>query len=247
MAERRRSHHLRRYLRRRGGGSQAGSKDVIGIAPAKSIPAGPARLHIEYPGHISTNSSAGIFQLDEGGNSYLYTQFEPTDARRAFPCFDEPSFKSPWQISLRVPASMMAFSNTAEVSSTPQPDGMKLVRFAETRPLPSYLVAFATGPFEVVDAGHSARRKAPLRIIVPRGHAGEAEYAKEAIPQILTLLENYFGIPYPYEKLDSLVMPISNFAMENAGLITYGEVAAARQAGSGHREPAARVRLRGGA
>ncbi len=200
-----------------------GTKAVTGIVPKQSIPAGAARLHIEYEGRISKDSSAGVFQLQEGGNWYLYTQFEPTDARRAFPCFDEPSFKSPWRISLRVPAGLMALSNTPEISSTPEPNGMKLVRFAETRPLPSYLVAFAAGPFEVVDAGRSAKRKVPLRIIVPRGHADEADFAKEAIPQILTLLEDYFGRPYPYEKLDSIVMPISNFAMENAGLITYGE------------------------
>jgi alanyl aminopeptidase len=200
-----------------------GTKAVTGITPKQPIPAGAARLHIEYEGHISRDSSAGVFQLEEAGNWYVYTQFEPTDARRAFPCFDEPSFKSPWQISLRVPAGLMAVSNTPEISSTPEPNGMKLVRFAETRPLPSYLVAFATGPFEVVDAGRSAKRKVPLRIIVPKGHAGEAGFAKESIPQILALLEDYFGLPYPYEKLDSIVMPISNFAMENVGLITYGE------------------------
>ena len=199
-----------------------GTKAVTGIAPKQAVPAGHARLHIEYEGSVSKNSSAGVFQLQEGGEWYVYTQFEPTDARRAFPCFDEPSFKAPWRISLRVPAGMMALSNAPEVSRTPEPNGMELVRFAETRPLPSYLVAFATGPFEVVDAGRSAKRKVPLRIIVPRGHAGEADFAKEAIPQILSLLEDYFGMPYPYEKLDSVVMPISNFAMENVGLITYG-------------------------
>ncbi len=201
----------------------SGNKAVTGVAPSKALQPGSARLHVEYEGQVSKTSSAGVFQLQEGGNWYVYTQFEPTDARRAFPCFDEPSFKSPWQISLRVPASMMALSNTPEVSSTPEPNGMKLVRFAETRPLPSYLVAFAAGPFEAVEAGRSSRRKAPLRIIVPRGHAGEAAFAAETVPQILAKLEDYFGIPYPYEKLDSLVMPIANFAMENAGLITYGQ------------------------
>jgi alanyl aminopeptidase len=200
-----------------------GTKEVAGIAPPKTLQPGTAHLRIDYEGQISKASSAGIFQLEEGGNSYVYTQFEPTDARRAFPCFDEPSFKSPWRISLRVPASMMALSNTPEISSTPEATGMKLVRFAETRPLPSYLVAFAAGPFETVSAGRSARRKVPLRVIVPRGHAGEAAFVSEAIPQILAKLEDYFGIPCPYEKLDSIVMPISNFAMENVGLITYGQ------------------------
>ena len=98
---------------------------------------------------------------------------------------------------------------------------MKTVKFKVSQPLPSYLVAFAVGRFDVVDAGKVGQT--PLRVIVPRGKAGEAVYAATAIPQLLQLLENYFGIPYPYEKLDSVVMPISNFAMENAGMITYEE------------------------
>jgi alanyl aminopeptidase len=200
-----------------------GTKEATGIAPSTTLQPGRVHLRIDYEGQISKTSSAGIFELQDSGNWYIYTQFEPTDARRAFPCFDEPSFKSPWQISLRVPASMMALSNTPEVSSTPEANGMKLVRFAQTRPLPSYLVAFAAGPFETVNAGRSARRKVPLRVIVPQGHAGEAEFVSGVIPEILAKLEDYFGIPYPYEKLDSIVMPISNFAMENVGLITYGQ------------------------
>ncbi len=100
---------------------------------------------------------------------------------------------------------------------------MKRVKFAPTRPLPSYLVAFAVGPFEAVDAGKAGRKNTPLRILVTQGRRGETEYARAAIPELLKLLESYFDSPYPYDKLDSVVMPISNFAMENAGLITYGQ------------------------
>ena len=98
---------------------------------------------------------------------------------------------------------------------------LQVVKFKESKPLPSYLVALAVGQFDIVDAGKVG--KTPLRIITPHGKAANAKYAVEAIPQLLKLLEDYFGIPYPYEKLDSIAMPISNFAMENAGLITYGE------------------------
>ncbi len=69
-------------------------------------------LHVAYQGKISRNSSAGIFQLKEDREWYVYSQFEPTDARRAFPCFDEPSFKVPWQMTLHVPKDDLALSNT---------------------------------------------------------------------------------------------------------------------------------------
>jgi alanyl aminopeptidase len=180
---------------------------------------GAGTLRFEYDGKVSKNSSAGVFALQEDGEWYVYSQFETGDARRAFPCFDQPSFKTPWRITLHVPAAASAFANTPEEGESPESDGMKAVRFSESKPLPSYLVAFAAGHFETVDAGRVG--KTPLRVIVPHGHAAGAKFAVEAIPQLLTLEEKYFGRPYPYEKLDSIAMPISNFAMENAGLITY--------------------------
>jgi alanyl aminopeptidase len=182
---------------------------------------GEAVLTLTYSGAISKTSSAGVFEMKEDGNWYLYTQFEPTDARRAFPCFDEPEFKTPWRITLDVPAGAMALANTPPVSETEEPGGRKRVAFAPTQPLPSYLVAFAAGKFEAVSAGKVGRT--PLRVIVPEGHAKEAAFAVEAIPQLLQRLEAYFGTPYPFEKLDSIAMPFSDFAMENAGLITYSQ------------------------
>jgi cytosol alanyl aminopeptidase len=209
--------------------------DAAAVLPAKTLPggdqftgfsfdrevAGKGTLHIAYQGKISRNSSAGIFQLKEDRYTYVYSQFEPTDARRAFPCFDEPGFKVPWQMTLHVPKDDMALSNTPVQSESSEPNGMKMVRFKASPPLPSYLVALAVGPFDAVDAGHVGAT--PVRVIVPRGKSAEAAYAVTAIPQLLKLLEDYFGIPFPYEKLDSVVMPVSDFAMENAGMITYAE------------------------
>ena len=201
----------------------AGSAQVIGLSTGQPVPAGRTKLHIAYDGRISKKSSAGIFQLQEDNRWYLYTQFEPTDARRAFPCFDEPGFKTPWDIALRVPKDQMAFANSPQASESDGGNGMKLVRFATSRPLPSYLVAVGVGPFEVVDLGKVGRKNTPMRVIVPHGKTDEAKFASESLPQLLKLLEDYFGSPYPYAKLDSIVMPISNFAMENVGLITYSE------------------------
>ena len=182
---------------------------------------GAGTLRFEFQGEVDKTSSEGVFAIEEDGEWYAYSQFETSDARRAFPCFDQPSFKTPWQITLHVPESASAFANTPEESEAKETGGMKVVRFRESKPLPSYLVAFAAGRFEVVDEGKVG--KTPLRVIVPRGHTVDAKFAADAIPQLLAIEEKYFARPYPYEKLDSVVMPISNFAMENAGLITYGQ------------------------
>ena len=85
---------------------EPGNDDFVGLRPAKTLPAGKARIHIVYQGKISEKSSAGIFQGLEGKQPYLFTQFESIDARRAFPCFDQPDFKTPWQMTLHVPRSM---------------------------------------------------------------------------------------------------------------------------------------------
>ena len=200
-----------------------GNADFFGLRFAEEVPAGAARLHLRYSGEISEKSSAGIFEGRDGGNEYLLTQFESTDARRAFPCFDQPNFKTPWQVTLHVKKSDGAFSNTPQVSVTDEAGGMKKVVFQESKPLPSYLVAFAVGPFDVVDAGTAGRNHTPLRIIAPKGKGYQAKYAAEVTGQILERLENYFGMPYPYEKLDGVAIPLTfGFgAMENAGLITY--------------------------
>ena len=201
----------------------AGGEDFAGFALAQPVPAGKAALHIVYRGKINTRSSSGIFKNKVGDSWYAYTQFESIDARRAFPCFDEPGFKIPWQVTLHVPSELMALSNTPSEAETGEPRGMKAVRFAATRPLPSYLVAFAVGPFEAVNAGTAGPTRIPMRIITPRGMADQAKYAAEVTPQILNVLENYFGTPYPYSKLDSIAVPLFFGAMENPGLITYAE------------------------
>jgi alanyl aminopeptidase len=151
------------------------------------------------------------------------TQFGELFARNAFPCFDEPGWKTPWQITLDVPATQVAASNNAQGAETPLANGMKRVSFAKTQPLPPYLVAFAVGPFDVVDGGTAGRNRIAVRYLAPKGRGGEMRYAKEITPRLIDILEDYFGIPYPFEKLDSVSIPQTvNFgAMENAGMITY--------------------------
>jgi alanyl aminopeptidase len=195
--------------------------DFIGLEAA--IGKGPGKVSLRYHGKVDLKNSGGLFRGKDQGNDYIYTQFEPIEARKAFPCFDEPKFKVPWQVSLTVKQDQLAFSNTPGVEEKSPEAGMKLVRFAETKPLPSYLIAFAVGPFEVVDAGKAGRKKTPIRMIVPKGRTAEAAYAVEVTGGVLAALENYFDIPYPYEKLDQVAVPLFGGAMENPGLITYSD------------------------
>jgi alanyl aminopeptidase len=198
------------------------SPERVALRFAHPLGPGQATLHLEFTGVISKTDDSGVFHQVEGGDWYAITQFEETDARRAFPCVDEPSAKIPWEISLRVPKDLVAVSNTPLASTEAAGEGMKRVRFARTKPLPSYLVAFAVGPFDSVDARPAGVNKTPMRIYVPKGRAAEAAYAARTSPEILETLEAYFGIPYPYEKLDLLAIPLTvHFgAMENAGLVT---------------------------
>lgn len=201
-----------------------GGNDFVGLQFESDVPAGAAELDIRYTGTVRQQDSSGVFGMEENGNRYLFTQFESTDARAAFPCFDEPSYKVPWQLTLNIPQGADAVSNTPPLKQETQGD-RKVVTFKQTKPLPSYLVAFAVGPFDFVDAGTAGVNHIPVRIVTPKGHAEDAKYAAEVTATILTRLENYFGIPYPYEKSDEVAIPSTyGFgAMENAGMVTYAQ------------------------
>ncbi|MFZ4479663.1 MAG: M1 family metallopeptidase [Rhodoferax sp.] len=187
----------------------------------RPVPAGKGELKIAFSGRIDDKGSQGLFRQKEGGDWYVFTQFEASDARRAFPAFDEPGWKVPWKLALTIPQSLTAVANTPSTSEVALPGGMKRIEFAQTPPLPSYLVAFGVGPFDILDAGNAGRT--PLRFVTPRGRSAEARYAARVTPAILAALEDYFGLPYPYAKLDVMALPLTlNFgAMENPGLVTF--------------------------
>ena len=197
------------------------NEDVIGIQTAAPV-TGDVPISLTYSGKLPSRDGRGAYRQEERGEQYIFTQFESTDARRAFPCFDEPSFKAPFTVTLEVPADQLAFANTPELSTKPSANGWKTVSFAATKPLPAYLVAFAVGPFEIVDGGKAGMNNTPIRIIVPKGRSADAKYAAAQTGKILATLENYFDMPYPFEKLDHIAVPQKGGAMENPGLITYG-------------------------
>ena len=199
-------------------------KSFIAFRAANEIPAGNVRLSITYSGLVDPKDTEGIFHQEDGGAWYAFTQFEPFAARRAFPCFDEPDVRAPWQLTLEVPADDVAVSNTPIASEKPGANGTKVVTFERTKPLSSYLIAFAVGPFDFVDAG-TTRSGVKLRVVVQRGRSAETKWVVLSTLPLLNLLEDYFGTPYPFEKLDMVAIPktVRFGAMENPGMITYAQ------------------------
>ncbi|MEO5692472.1 MAG: M1 family metallopeptidase [Usitatibacter sp.] len=189
------------------------------------LEAGEAVASIRYRGPLDPDATRGLFRQKESGDWYVVSQLEDDYARRAFPCFDEPGWKTPWQLTLDVPAGNVVVSNTPEKSvvATPGREGWMRHEFLPTPPLPTYLVALAIGPFDVVEGGTAGRKKTLLRYLALRGHGAEMRYAKQSTPRLVELLEEYFGTPYPFDKLDFVTIGQTvNFgAMENAGMITY--------------------------
>jgi alanyl aminopeptidase len=201
----------------------AGDTNFLGLKFSTPVAAGAAEIRIDYTGTPVLDGQSGIFRTEDAGNRYLLTQFEQIAARRAFPCFDEPLYKVPWQLTLHVPAQDSVVSNTPVLSERTE-GASKTFVFEQTKPLPSYLVAFGVGPFEFVKAGFAGKNHVPVRIVTAKGRAGEAAYAAQVTATILTRLEDYFGVPYPYAKADQVAIPVSaGFAMENAGMVTYGQ------------------------
>jgi alanyl aminopeptidase len=201
-----------------------GGEDFVGFAPEDgNFDAGPAVATIRYRGVIDSVTKRGVYRQSEAGEWYVITQFEAISARFAFPCFDEPGWKTPWRLTIDAPSSNVVTSNTPEMSASDiaAMPGWRRHAFMTTKPLPTYLVALAVGPFDVVDGGTAGANKVPLRYFTPKGRASEARYAREVTPKVVALLEDYFGIPYPFEKLDSVSVPQGGGAMENAGMITY--------------------------
>ena len=201
--------------------AQAVAGEFIGLDLDSPAPAGRTTISIRYRAKLDENAIVGPYRKKTGGDWYMFTSFTPIDARRAFPCFDEPRFKTPWQITIHVKRTDKAFANGRMLNEIDEPGEMKAVHFATTEPLPAEVVAFAVGPFDVFE-GAPAGHGTPIRVITAKGHAAEGRLAAQATVDVLPRLEAYTGIPYPFGKLDHLAVPEFPFgATENPGLIVY--------------------------
>ncbi len=198
---------------------EAGAAGQLLVRAGAPLAVGAYGLEIDFGNQFSTRAN-GLYRVKSGEDWYCYTQFEAKEARKAFPCWDEPAFKIPFQLTVTVPEKCTAVSNTPVEKETVA-GGQRTVVFRRTPPLPTYLVAIAAGPFDYLPIrGLSV----PGRVVTVKGSAALGREAARVTPPLLAALEKYFGRPYPYAKLDLLAVPeFAAGAMENAGAITFRE------------------------
>jgi aminopeptidase N len=204
--------------------------ELIILALPSELAAGNHRLALSFAGKINQQGQ-GLFYMRyqeqgspaaAGKKIMLGTQFEATDARRFFPCWDEPAFRARFQLTTVVPENWVAVSNMP-IESEKKIAGGKEVRFAATPPMSSYLNVFVAGELDLIESRSGPTQ---IRVIATKGKAELGRYALEATAQILQYYNDYFGVPYPLPKLDQIALP-GGFggAMENWGGITYYESA----------------------
>jgi aminopeptidase N len=183
--------------------------------------AGPASIEIAYGG-ILNDKLRGFYISNANNRSYAVSQMEATDARRAFPAFDEPAFKATFDISLMVNSGDIAISNGRELSDTPGPEpGKHTVRFSTTPKMSTYLVALLVGDF-VCRSGRA--ENVPIRVCTTPDKLPLTAFALEAAQHQLAFFNRYFGVKYPFEKLDIIGVPdFAAGAMENSAAITFRE------------------------
>ena len=197
-------------------------KEMVVLSVEKPLAAGPVTVHITYSG-ILNNEMRGLYLgKDDHGRKYAASQFEATDARRAFPSFDEPDYKATFDITAVADKGLVAISNQKIVSDTPGPGDKHSVRFATTAKMSSYLAALVVGNFEYIEGESDG---IPIRVYSTPGKKEMGTFALDVASNVLKYYDHYFGIKYPYGKLDLIGLPdFSAGAMENTGCITFREV-----------------------
>ncbi|KAF9986146.1 hypothetical protein BGZ75_002192 [Mortierella antarctica] len=206
-------------------------RDTTTFTFESELPKGSAVLRILYDGILS-DKMAGFYRSSykdaEGNTKYMgVTQFEATDARRAFPCWDEPAAKATYSISLVVPTELVALSNMPVESVTQVEPEQKTVNFEKTPVMSTYLVAWAVGEFEYIETTTTKLEKPVVcRVYTLPGLKEQGRFALEITPKVLEYFSEIFGTAYPLPKLDHLAVPdFDAGAMENWGLVTYRTVA----------------------
>ncbi len=205
-----------------------GKRETVTLSFANPIAPGAAQLDLRFTGALN-DKLRGFYRSQyvnpEGEVSYLATtQFEATDARRAFPCWDEPSCKATFQLTLNIPTQMVAVSNTPIIDQAGLDAGYKSIMFARTPVMSTYLMAFVIGDLTYIE--QEAANNTRVGVWTTRGKEEQGRFALETSARMLSFFNDYFGIPYPLEKLDHIAIPdFAAGAMENWGCITYRETA----------------------
>lgn len=192
----------------------------------QKIPVGKTKLALVFKG-ILNDKMRGFYKstyvVDGKENHMATTQFEATDARRAFPCFDEPAHKAVFHVSLIIPKGKSAISNTLPVSVMEHDAGFEIVRFSPTPKMSTYLLAFIVGDFEYVEK--KSNRGVIVRVYTVPGKKHQAQFSLDVTVSVLEFYEKYFDIPYPLETLDMIAIPdFASLAMENWGAVTFREI-----------------------
>jgi aminopeptidase N len=197
-------------------------KESVVLKVGKQLPVGAATVHITYTGILNSEMRGFYLGKDDQGRKYAATQFESTDARRAFPSFDEPAYKATFDITAVAGKGEVAISNSKVSSDTPGPGERHTVRFATTPKMSSYLAALVVGNFEYIEGEADG---IPIRVYSTPGKKDSGKFALETAEHVLSYYDKYFSIKYPYGKLDLIGIPdFSAGAMENTGCITFREV-----------------------
>jgi len=182
---------------------------------------GGGLLELSFRGRLREDLR-GLYAARAGDRHYALSQLEAADARRFFPCFDEPAMKARFRITVETAASNRVLSNAPVEAEEPLPGGRRRTRFRPTPPLSTYLVALAVGEFEVSRTVQAGRT--PIRVWHVPGKGALCDFALETAAACLERLERYFDLPHPYEKLDLLAAPdFEAGAMENAGAVFFRE------------------------
>ncbi len=196
-------------------------QETATLTVAEPIGEGAVTIDISYTG-ILNDKLRGFYRSAANGRKYAVSQLEATDARRAFPSFDEPRFKATFDVSLTVPQGDTAISNGRVKTDTPGPEpGTHTVTFETTPKMSTYLVAMLVGDFACRSGSSDGTA---IRVCTTPDKIGQAGFALQAAEQQLAFFNNYFGIKYPFGKLDIIGIPdFAAGAMENAGAITFRE------------------------
>ena len=190
------------------------------------LPAGDYTLRLDFTGKLS-DLMEGMYRsrfTDDTGREHVIitTHFEATDARRNFPCWDEPDLKASFRMTLVVPDDLVAITNTPEIEREAADPGFTRVRFAESMVMSTYLVCIVVGRLGLTDPVHAG--PTPIRVACRPDRVHLAGYANEVAVYCLDWFGEYYGIPYPEQKLDQAAIPdFAQGAMENTGLVTYRE------------------------